>query len=68
MEAVDDQELRVKRDLANLSRTLTPDNLNADLMFAKSRGIRACTPRFGTTSKSSVSVSEQLKRVQMPAE
>ena len=68
MEVVDDQEIQVKRDLANLTRALTPDNLNADVMFAKSRGIRAVTPRLGTTSKSSVSVSEQLKRVQMPAE
>jgi hypothetical protein len=68
MEFEEDQEIQVKRDLANLSRTLTPDNINADLMFAKSRGIRACTPRFGTTSKSSVSVSEQLKRAQMPGE
>ena len=68
MESVDDQEIQVKRDLANLTRALTPDNLNADLMFAKTRGIRACTPLFGTTSKSSVSVSEQLRRAQIPAE
>lgn len=68
MESADDQEIQVKRDLDNLARTLTPDNLNADLMFANTRGIRACTPRFGTTSKSSVSVSEQLKRVHMPDE
>jgi hypothetical protein len=68
MDGVDDQETQVRRDLANLTRALTPDNINADLMFAKTRGIRSCTPPFGTTSKSSVSVSEQLKRVQMPAE
>jgi hypothetical protein len=68
MEPVDDQELRVRRDLANLTRTLTPENINIDLMFAKKRGIRACTPPFGTTSKSSVSVSERLKRAPLPAE
>jgi hypothetical protein len=68
METADDQELQVKRDIANLTRALTPDNLKAELMFATSRGIRAVTPRFGTTSKSSVSVTEQLRRVQMPAE
>jgi hypothetical protein len=68
MESMDDQEIQVKRDLANLTRALTPDNLNADLMFAKARGIRACTPLFGTTSKSSVSVSEQLRRAPVPAE
>jgi hypothetical protein len=68
MEVADDQELQVKRDLANLTRTLTPENINTDLMFARTRGIRAVTPPFGTTSKSSVSVSERLKRVQLPAE
>jgi hypothetical protein len=68
MDAAEDQENQVRRDLANLSRALTPDNLNADLMFARSRGIRACTPLFGTTSKSSVSVSERLKRARLPAE
>jgi hypothetical protein len=68
MEPADDQEIQVKRDLANLTRALTPENINTDLMFAKTRGIRACTPPFGTTSKSSVSVSERLKRAPQPAE
>jgi hypothetical protein len=68
MQPADDQEIQVKRDLANLTRTLTPENIDAAVMFAKNRGIRSCTPPFGTTSKSSVSVSEQLKRVQMPVE
>jgi len=68
MEETDDQELRVRRDLANLTRTLTPDNIRPDLMFAATRGIRAVTPPFGTTSKSSVSVSERLKRAPLPAE
>ncbi|MCK9579975.1 MAG: hypothetical protein M0Q92_05930 [Methanoregula sp.] len=68
MEAVDDQELRVKEDLASLTRALKPDDLNPDMMFSKTRGIRACTPQFGTTSKSSVSVSERLKRARPPTE
>lgn len=38
------QELQVKKDLANLIRTLTSDNLNPSVMFTKTRGIRSCTP------------------------
>jgi hypothetical protein len=68
MEHVDDQDVQVRRDLANLSRALTRENINTDLMFARTRGIRSCTPQFGTTSKSSISVSEQLKRARLPAE
>jgi len=68
MQAADDQELAVRKDLANLTRSLNKDNLNPEIMFARSRGIRSCTPQFGTTSKSSVSVSEQLRRVRIPAE
>lgn len=68
MEAGDDQDIRIRRDLANLTRTLKKDDLNPDVMFAGSRGIRSCTPQFGTTSKSSVSVSERLKRVRMPVD
>jgi len=60
--------IQVERDLRNLTRTLTSDNLDISIMFAPRRGIRACTPPFGTTSKSSVSVSERLKRIRMPAE
>jgi hypothetical protein len=63
MEAADDRENQVKRDLANLTLVLKKDGLNPDVMFSRSRGIRSCTPVFGTTSKSSVSVSERLKRV-----
>jgi hypothetical protein len=66
MEAVDDQDIQVRKDLANLTRALKKDDLNPELMFARARGIRSCTPPFGTTSKSSVSVSEQLKRVRAP--
>ena len=68
MEEADDQELVVKKDLANLTRALKKDDLNPDLMFDRARSIRSCTPQIGTTSKSSVSVSERLKRVRTPAE
>jgi hypothetical protein len=68
MEGVEDQEVQIKRDLANLTRALKKDDLNPDVMFAGTRGIRSCTPPFGTTSKSSVSVSERLKRAPLPAE
>ena len=68
MHAAEDQELAVRKDLANLTRSLNKENLNPEIMFARARGIRSCTPRFGTTSKSSVSVAEQLRRVRIPAE
>lgn len=68
MQAAEDQELTVKQDLANLTRSLKSDNLNPDVMFNRARGIRSCTPTLGTTSKSSVSVSEQLRRVRTPSE
>jgi len=66
MEVTEDQELAVRNDIENLTRALKKDDLNPEIMFARSRGIRSCTPVFGTTSKSSVSVSERLKRVRMP--
>ncbi|NLD57733.1 MAG: hypothetical protein GX651_06340 [Methanomicrobiales archaeon] len=68
MEGAEDRENQVKRDLANLTLVLKKDGLNPDVMFCCSRGIRSCTPVFGTTSKSSVSVSERLKRVRPPSE
>ena len=68
MQIADEQDMKVKKDLAYLSRALKPDDLNPDIMFSRARGIRSVTPAFGTTSKSSVSVSEQLRRVRMPAE
>ncbi|OPX64077.1 MULTISPECIES: hypothetical protein [unclassified Methanoregula] len=67
MESDEVRELQVKKDLANLARTLTPDNLNPAIMFTKARGIRSCTPAI-TTAAENGSVSERLKRVQMPAE
>lgn len=68
MEEQNDQGIRVEKDLKKLTRALTSENLDADLMFAPGRGIRACTPEIGTTSKSSISVSERLKRVRPPRE
>jgi hypothetical protein len=68
MDPVDEQELAVRKDLVNLTRALKADNLNPEIMFSRARGIRSCTPVFGTTSKSSVSVSERLRRVRVPAE
>ena len=44
MENVEEQELQVKRDLANLIQALTPNNINIDVMFARTRGIRAVHP------------------------
>jgi hypothetical protein len=68
MEGVEDQEIQVREDLANLTRTLKKDDIDPAVMFAGTRGIRSCTPQIGTTSKSSVSVSERLKRVRLPTE
>jgi hypothetical protein len=68
MENGEDPAVAVRKDLANLSRVLKPDDLNPEVMFSKTRGIRSVTPTLGTTSKSSVSVSEQLRRVRMPAD
>lgn len=62
MEHDEAQEQQVKKDLANLTRTLTSDNLNPAVMFARKRGIRSCTPAIGQNG----SVAEQLKKVQAP--
>ena len=59
------QELQVKKDLANLTRTLTSENLNPAVMFTKKRGIRSCTPVNEPVPDHGI-VSERLKRVQMP--
>ena len=65
MEAEEDQELQVKKDLAHLTRTLTSDNLNPAVMFTKKRGIRSCTPAIAPATENGT-VTERLKRVQMP--
>ena len=68
MQTADEQNLTIKKDLANLTRALNKENLDPAVMFARTRGIRSVTPQFGTTSKSSVSVIEQLRRVKTPTE
>jgi hypothetical protein len=67
MDEPDEQDLQVKKDLAHLTRTLTSDNLNPDVMFAKKRGIRSCTPAIEQVPGNGT-VSERLKRVQPPEE
>ena len=64
MEEPDEQDLQVKKDLAHLTRTLTSENLNPDIMFAKKRGIRSIAPVFGPAGNGSV--SERLRRVHPP--
>jgi hypothetical protein len=65
METDEAQELQVKKDLANLTRTLTSDNLNPAVMFTRNRGIRSCTPRIESLHENGT-VTERLKRVQIP--
>jgi hypothetical protein len=65
MEEDEAQKLQVKKDLANLTRTLTSENLNPSVMFTKKRGIRSCTPSIKTAVEYGT-VSERLKRVQIP--
>jgi hypothetical protein len=67
MEPDEEQELQVKKDLDTLTRTLTSENLNPAVMFTKKRGIRSCTPAI-EPEKENGTVSERLKRVQVPAE
>jgi len=62
----EEQEQQVKKDLHNLTLTLTGDNLNPDEMFSKKRGIRSCTPPFKSAHENGHSVSERLKRAQTP--
>jgi hypothetical protein len=66
MNPADEQEIQMQKDIKYLTRTLVPDNLDADIMFAKGRGIRSCTPPFDTHPVNSKVVRERLKRVQPP--
>ncbi len=63
-----EQEIQVQKDLRHLSSSLNGENLNADIMFSKKRGIRSCTPSFDTLTANGTAVSERLKRVQPPEE
>lgn len=65
MEDDEAQNLQVKKDLANLIRTLNSENLNPSVMFSKKRGIRSCT-RFIQPALQHLAVSERLKKVQIP--
>ena len=62
-----EEEAAIQKDIQYLTRTLTPDNLDANVMFAKKRGIRSCTPPFDA-QESGPNVRERLKRVQPPEE
>ena len=65
MEDGKEQEMQVEKDLRHLSTSLNGDNLKPDVMFAKERGIRSCTPPFEAAENE---VRERLKRVQPPKE
>ena len=66
MEPADEQAIQVKKDLENLTRVLTSDDLNADTMFSPKRGIRACTPPFDSVAAPGSIVSDRLKRIRPP--
>jgi hypothetical protein len=66
MEAEEEQELQVKKDLAHLTRTLTSENLNPAVMFTKKRGIRSCTPAIGQATEQDSAVPGRLKKIQPP--
>jgi len=67
MDTAEDQELDVRKDLNHLTSTLTPDDLKPDVMFAKKRGIRSCTPPLSSAASGSM-VNERLRRVPPPEE
>ena len=60
-----EQEMQFEKDLRHLSTSLNGENLKPEVMFAKERGIRSCTPPFDTPE---IEVRERLKRVQPPKE
>jgi hypothetical protein len=66
MEPGDEQEIQVQRDLKHLTRTLTSENLNAEIMFSHKRGIRSCTPPFDALPGNGKAVQERLNRIQPP--
>ena len=67
MKAPKEEQPAIQKDIKYLTRTLTPDNLDANVMFAKERGIRSCTPPFDA-QKGGAGVRERLKRVETPKE
>lgn len=60
-----EQEAQVRDDLRHLSNSLHGNDLRPEVMFAKERNIRSCTPSF---EKAEHGVRERLKRVQPPEE
>ncbi len=62
----EEQEQQVKKDLRNLTRILTGENISPEEMFSQKRGIRSCTPPFKNGHGSGHSVSKRLKRVPLP--
>lgn len=60
-----EQEVRVQDDLRHLSNSLHGNDLKPEVMFAKGRNIRSCTPSFEIAEHG---VRERLKRVQPPEE
>ncbi|HUH78372.1 MAG TPA: hypothetical protein VLY83_00595 [Methanoregula sp.] len=65
MDTAEDQDIDVRKDLHHLTSTLTADDLKPEVMFARKRGIRSCTPPF-TSSANGNAVNERLKRVPPP--
>ena len=65
MENAEDQDIDVRKDLHHLTCTLTSEGIKPELMFAKKRGIRSCTPPL-SSSASDTMVNERLKRVPPP--
>ena len=68
MNGRDDQDLQIKKDLQDLTRALTADNLDIGVMFSPERGIRACIPPFESFALGGLFVRERLRRVRPPAE
>ena len=67
MENAEDQELDVRKDLHHLTCTLTSEGLKPEVMFAKKRGIRSCTPPLNSSANGHM-VHERLSRVPLPEE
>jgi hypothetical protein len=66
MQSGNDQEIQVKRDLQHLTRTLNAENLNAEIMFSPTRGIRSIAPPFDTHTGNGTLVRDRLSRIQPP--
>jgi hypothetical protein len=67
MEPGEEQEIQVRRDLQHLTRMLTSENLNAEIMFSHKRGIRSCTPPFDSLPGNGHAVRDRLNRIQPPS-